>query len=105
VRPLRFRDADATRDVVLEHVVAASDVATQVAAALAGLGIAQVPLTREIRGQLAQRRLVPILEAYEPDGVPILLGHGAEVAPAFGAFRAWLADLYRSECLALSPRR
>lgn len=105
VGPLRFRDGEATREVVIEHVVAASDVGTQIAAALAGLGITQLPLTREVRGQLAQRRLVPILEAYEPAGVPILLGHGADVPPAFDEFRAWLADLYRSECLALSPRR
>jgi LysR family transcriptional regulator for bpeEF and oprC len=105
VRPLRFRSGNAPCDVTLAHTIAAADIATQLAAAAAGLGITQVPLTREVRGLLAHRRLVPILEAYEPDGVPILLGHRSDVPPAFAALRDWLVDLYRSECLALSPRR
>lgn len=105
VRPLRFCGAAAPLAVTLDYVIAAGDLATQLAAAAAGLGITQVPLTREVRGRLTQRRLVPILEAYEPDGVPILLGRQSDLRPAFAAFRDWLADLYRSECLALSPRR
>jgi LysR family transcriptional regulator for bpeEF and oprC len=105
VRPLQFRDGAATRECALDYVVVAADLGTQLAAAVAGLGIAQLPLTREVRGQLAQRRLVPVLENYEPDGYPILLGTRAGAPPEFGAFRAWLFDLYRSEGLVLSPRR
>jgi LysR family transcriptional regulator for bpeEF and oprC len=104
-RALRFHAADTMLEVELDHVVAACDVGTQLAAAAAGLGVAQVPLTREARALLTQRRLVPILEAYEPPGAPILMQHRSEVPPGFAAFRGWLADLYRSESLVLRPRR
>jgi DNA-binding transcriptional LysR family regulator len=105
VRPLRFRHEGAPCEVGLDYSISAADLATRLAAATAGLGMTQVPLTREVRGLLAQRRLVAILEAYEPDGVPILLGHRPDVPSAFSVLRDWLVDLYRSECLALSPRR
>jgi DNA-binding transcriptional LysR family regulator len=104
VPPLRFRQETTPREITLEYRVAAADLATRLAAATAGLGITQVPLTREVRGLLAQRRLVPILETYEPDGLPILVRHRSDVPPAFAALRHWLVDLYRSECLALNPR-
>ena len=82
------------RLVPIEPVLRANDVATVHAAALAGLGIAQLPAFLA-RADVEQKRLEPVLVAHAPEvgGLHVVFPHTHQLAPKVTEFVALAVDV------------
>ena len=79
-----------------EWAVAANDADTFVAAAVAGLGLAQVPLTRSVRALLDAGALRPVLAEWTVPPLPLyaMWPRRRDRSPRVHAFVEWVATLY-----------
>jgi len=96
-----FRDGGRPRRVRMEPVVASNQIDVALGACLDGLGLGQF-LGYQVQAGLASKRLVRVLAAYEPDGVPVqVIYPGARRMSAnVRALVDWLAPRLRQ---ALAP--
>jgi LysR family transcriptional regulator for bpeEF and oprC len=76
--------------------VAANDADTQIAAVVAGLGLAQLPLTRHVHELLRSRQLATVLGKYHAAGLPLhlLYPRNRHLSGRVRAFADWVVDLY-----------
>jgi LysR family transcriptional regulator, regulator for bpeEF and oprC len=76
--------------------VAANDADTQVAAVVAGLGLAQLPLTRHVQGLLRAHQLVTVLDRHHSTGLPLqlLYPRNRHLSARVRAFADWAIELY-----------
>jgi len=81
------------------HVVAANDADTFLALVVAGLGIAQVPLSAGVRERIRRRELRLLFPGWRPDPLPThVLYPETRVVPArVRAWVDWLVTLYAEE--------
>jgi LysR family transcriptional regulator, regulator for bpeEF and oprC len=92
-----FTAADGQRvEVRGQTRVASNDADTQVAAVVAGLGLAQLPLTQRVQELLRAGELVAVLEDYRAAGLPLqlLYPRNRHLSGRVRAFADWVADLY-----------
>lgn len=94
-----FARADETIRLVGEYRVAANDSDTYVAAALAGLGLAQLPLTAYVRGLIAQGALRIVLPDWPAPPLPLyaLWPRRRDRSARLHAFVDWVAELYAAQ--------
>jgi LysR family transcriptional regulator, regulator for bpeEF and oprC len=85
--------------------VAANDADTHVAAAVAGLGLAQLPLTTHVRALLASGQLVAVLTEHQAAGLPlqVLYPRNRHLSARVRAFVDWVVGLYAQEFEQLHP--
>lgn len=95
VFPLDFAD----QQISLPHRVAANDADTHVALALAGLGIAQLPLTRWLQTLLAQGQLVRLLPEHSAGEMPlyVMYPRNRHLAARVRVFVDWVVALYAAK--------
>jgi LysR family transcriptional regulator for bpeEF and oprC len=76
--------------------VAANDADTQIAAVVAGLGLAQLPLTRHVQDLLRSRQLISVLDKHKPAGLPmqLLYPRNRHLSARVRAFSDWAVELY-----------
>ncbi|MBC7618266.1 MAG: LysR family transcriptional regulator [Candidatus Saccharibacteria bacterium] len=76
--------------------VAANDADTHVAAVVAGLGLAQLPLTQAVQELVQQGKLVAVLERYGAAGLPLQLLYPKSRHPIarVRAFADWTVEVY-----------
>jgi LysR family transcriptional regulator, regulator for bpeEF and oprC len=105
VFPFEFVDAQgATVEVRGLTRVAANDADTQVAAAVAGLGLAQLPLTRHVQDQLQSGRLQRVLHTHDAGRLPLhlLYPRNRHLSARLRAFVDWAVALYAAKFEALA---
>jgi LysR family transcriptional regulator, regulator for bpeEF and oprC len=78
--------------------VAANDADTHVAAVVAGLGLAQLPLTRHVQELFRSRRLRAVLDNYPAAELPLHLMYprNRHLSARVRAFADWVVGLYAS---------
>lgn len=88
----RFEVRGATR-------VAANDADTQIAATVAGLGLAQLPLTRRVHELLRTKQLATVLDKHHAAGLPLqlLYPRNRHLSARVRAFADWVVALYARE--------
>jgi DNA-binding transcriptional LysR family regulator len=93
--PLEFRTPDGIKLMTLPGTVSVTGTEMYAAAAVAGLGIVQVPRYR-IAEQLKSRRLKPILTGYPPPTLPVsvLYPQNRQLSPRVRVFVDWLSGLF-----------
>jgi LysR family transcriptional regulator, regulator for bpeEF and oprC len=95
-----FAQADGERYEVRGATrVAANDADTQIAAVVAGLGLAQLPLTRHVHELLRTRQLATVLDKHRADGLPLqlLYPRNRHLSARVRAFVDWVVALYARE--------
>jgi LysR family transcriptional regulator, regulator for bpeEF and oprC len=95
--PFDFAGADgATVQVRGLTRVAANDADTQVAAVVAGLGLAQLPLTLHVDGLVQSGQLVAVLTDHHAGGLPlqVLYPRNRHLSARVRAFVDWVVALY-----------
>jgi LysR family transcriptional regulator, regulator for bpeEF and oprC len=80
----------------LPHQAAANDADTHVALACAGLGLAQLPLTRFVKDLLEQGRLVQVLPDWSAGQLPlyVMYPRNRHLSARLRAFVDWVVALY-----------
>jgi LysR family transcriptional regulator, regulator for bpeEF and oprC len=94
---LDFEDARGQSTAVqLAHRVAANDADTHVALACAGLGLAQLPLTRYVKDLLAQGSLVQVLAQLDAGELPlyVMYPRSRHLSARLRVFVDWVVQLY-----------
>jgi LysR family transcriptional regulator for bpeEF and oprC len=101
----RLFEVDFTRDGVTRSFVprsaaAANDADTWVALAVAGLGLIQLPCSRNVREHLVRGQLRRVLPAWSAGSLPlsVLYPRNRHLAARVRVFVDWVADLYGREC-------
>jgi LysR family transcriptional regulator, regulator for bpeEF and oprC len=76
--------------------VAANDADTQIAGVIAGLGLAQLPLTRHVHELLLSKQLATVLDKYRPAGLPLrlLYPRNRHLSARVRAFADWVVEVY-----------
>lgn len=94
--PWEWQDGDTTRTLALPGCVAANNVETYIACALAGLGLIQVP-AYDVLEHLQRGELVEVLGHARPAAMPVHLvyPHRRHLARRVQAFGLWLRQLLR----------
>ncbi len=84
------------QEIELPHAVAANDADTHISAALAGLGIAQVPRTEYIQQHLASGRLVQVLTQYSSEKLALFVMYprNRHLSIRTRVFVDWVVKLY-----------
>jgi LysR family transcriptional regulator, regulator for bpeEF and oprC len=94
---LDFAD-DSAQNIALQltHQVAANDADTHIALACAGLGIAQLPLTRYVRELLEQGHLVQVLSQFDAGELPlyVMYPRNRHLSARLRVFVDWVVELY-----------
>jgi DNA-binding transcriptional LysR family regulator len=95
--PLEFRVDGRDAAVVLPSVVSVSGAELYTGAAVAGLGIVQVPRYR-VDGELAAGRLRVILADYPPPPMPVsvLYPQNRQLSSRVRVFAQWLRDIFEA---------
>jgi LysR family transcriptional regulator for bpeEF and oprC len=104
VFPFDFASEDGTSIEVRGRTrVAVNDADTQVAAVVAGLGLAQLPLTRRLQQLLQARQLVAVLDKHHAAGLPlqVLYPQNRHLSARVRAFVDWTVALYARKFVAL----
>jgi LysR family transcriptional regulator for bpeEF and oprC len=97
VFPFDFASAEgASIEVRGRTRLAVNDADTQVAAVVAGLGLAQLPLTRRLQQLLQTRQLVTVLDKHHAAGLPlqVLYPQNRHLSARVRAFVDWTVALY-----------
>lgn len=83
--------------------VAANDADTQIAATVAGLGLAQLPLTRQVHELLRTKALATVLDEHQAAGLPLqlLYARNRHLSARVRAFADWVIALYARKFEAL----
>lgn len=94
--PWEWQEGDAIRTLALPGRVAANNVETYIACALAGLGLIQVP-AYDVLEHLQRGELVEVLPQARPAAMPVHLvyPHRRHLARRVQAFGLWLRQLLR----------
>ncbi len=76
--------------------LAANDAGTHTAAVVAGLGLAQLPLTAYVQSLLTSGQLVTVLDNHHAPGLPLRLLYPSRrhLSARVRAFASWVAELY-----------
>ena len=84
------------------HVVAANDADAWIAAAVAGLGLIQVPCDVGVRAHLERGELRRVLPDWQVAGLPLhaLWPRDKHLAARVRVFVEWVVGLYAAECRA-----
>jgi len=87
------------RSFVPPHRVAANDADTWLALTVAGLGIAQIPLSAQVRRHLARGELVPVLRDWPAQPLPlvVLYVRDRQLAARVRVFIEWVVEVYDAE--------
>jgi LysR family transcriptional regulator, regulator for bpeEF and oprC len=95
--PLDFAD-DSAQNIALQltHQVAANDADTHIALACAGLGVAQLPLTRYVKELLEQGHLVQVLSQFDAGALPlyVMYPRNRHLSARLRVFVDWVVELY-----------
>ena len=89
-----------------KHQVAANDADTHVAFGLAGLGLLQLPATRQVQSLLQSGQLVRVLPQYQAGHLPlaILYPRNRHLSGRVRAFVDWVVEIYADEFAPLGQR-
>lgn len=87
--------------------LAANDADTQIAGVIAGLGLAQLPLTSHVHGLLQSKQLTTVLDKHRAAGLPLrlLYPRNRHLSARVRAFADWVVDLYARNFATLSTSR
>lgn len=93
--PLDFTIDGLVRQVEIPANISVTGADLYIAAAIAGLGIIQVPYYRAV-ADLKAGRLVEILPQYPPESMPVsvLYPHNRQLSPRVRVFTDWLGQLF-----------
>ncbi len=97
VFPLDFDDGHGEAlSIALPHQVAANDADTHVELACAGLGLAQLPLTRVVARLVDEGRLIPVLSGWSAGRLPlhVMYPRNRHLSARLRAFVDWVVALY-----------
>ncbi|MDG3579288.1 LysR family transcriptional regulator [Rhizobium sp. YJ-22] len=97
VMPMEFDKQGEAKQILPRYIVSANDSRTYMAAVLTGLGIAQMPLFMA-REALAEGRLVPVLESWHRDPLPLYVVYPQtrHLSNKVRVFVNWLVKLLRN---------
>jgi DNA-binding transcriptional LysR family regulator len=98
VFPLEFMTDGAAREITLPMRLTVEGAETMVALARLGFGIIQVP-AYHVAGDIADGRLVSILDAWRPSPMPIsvLYPENRQLSPRVRVFIDWVAAVLRNQ--------
>ena len=103
---LDFEKDEKTHALHGKHQVAANDADTHVAFGLAGLGLLQLPATRQVKSLLQSGQLVRVLPQYQAGHLPltILYPRNRHLSGRVRAFVDWIVEIYAHEFARLAQR-
>lgn len=99
VFPFDFAKGEELRQVSRPHHVAANDADTYIAAGLAGMGLMQIPCSRQVREHLAAGRLQRVLADWTADPLPMVLLYprNRHLSTKVRSFVEWAVEVFAGE--------
>jgi len=103
--PFEFSRGEETHEINRPHWVSCNDADSAIAAVLAGMGLAQLPLMGWLCECLAGGRLVPVLQDWSSGFLPmmVLYPRNRHLTAKVRVFADWVAEVFESELAAALP--
>lgn len=99
VFPFDFIKGDDARQIMRPHWVSCNDAGAHVAAGLAGMGLMQLPRTRNVCALLASGQMVEVLAGWSAGELPLALLYpqSRHLTAKVRAFSDWVKELFDAE--------
>jgi len=103
--PFEFSRGEETHEINRPHWVSCNDADSAIAAVLAGMGLAQLPLMGWLCECLAGGRLVPVLQDWSSGFLPmmVLYPRNRHLTAKVRVFADWVAEVFEGELAAALP--
>jgi len=103
--PFEFSRGEETHEINRPHRVSCNDADSAIAAVLAGMGLAQLPLMGWLCECLAGGRLVPVLQDWSSGFLPmmVLYPRNRHLTAKVRVFADWVAEVFEGELAAALP--
>jgi LysR family transcriptional regulator, regulator for bpeEF and oprC len=97
--PFDFAQGQASRQITRPHWVSCNDAGSYIAAAVAGMGLAQLPRSRMVCELLASGQLVPVLTDWTAGELPfaLLYARNRHLTAKVRVFGDWVKTLFEAE--------